>query len=251
MNGHLRVVDTGLASGRWNTALSAALLDAGAWQGVFPTLRFYRFARCVLLGAGQSAVRAADLDHCARADIEIARRITGGGSVYMSPSMLAWDIVVPQSATVDALGARIGAALAAGLQAVRIAGVTASSRDLSLNGRKISGAATTSLRGQFLYQGTLLIADEVAPMAAALGVPVAPLAAGVTSLAVEDQVVPALPVLQAAIAAHLATAFGLAVADQELPSQQMAWAEREYAREIGTDAFVFADEGALRERASA
>ena len=58
------------------------------------TIRFHRYERCVLLGRSQIAADAVDRDYCRRRGIAIAHRVTGGGAVYMSPEMLAWDVVV-------------------------------------------------------------------------------------------------------------------------------------------------------------
>jgi len=237
MTAALRVIETGLATGRWNTALSAALLRAARSPDVGASVRFYRFTRCVLLGAGQRIEEGVDLAHCAHTGIEIARRITGGGSVYMSPSMLAWDLVMPLSRPIDDLSTDIGDALAMGLQACGIACVAR--RDgLLLNDRKISGAAMTSERGLLLYQGTLLLADETDAMAQAIGVSAATLAPHVTSLARETgrAIDPGrlIPVL----AAHLALKFDLEAQQSELTPEERASAVSEHAREIGTEAYV-------------
>lgn len=94
----LRILDTGISSARWNVAMTAALAEMHSTGVVGDTVRLHRYRPCVLIGAGQEAGQAADLDYCRRAGIDIARRITGGGAVYMSATMLAWEVVVDRIA---------------------------------------------------------------------------------------------------------------------------------------------------------
>jgi lipoate---protein ligase len=249
MTAVLRVMDTGVASGRWNTALSLAMLQ-GAQSGG-PVVRFYAFSPCVLLGASQAMAEGADLAFCSREGIEIARRITGGGSVYMSPGMLAWDVVTRHTGVVETVCREIGGALAGALQDLDIGGVRCSVEGLALGGRKISGAATTSQAGLLLYQGTLLIEDEITAMAKALGLTVSALAPHVSSVVAETGQRPDPRRLKAQVAAHLARRLGLQVRATELSPQDKAIATREHAQEIGTDAFVRGDDLVVGRRASA
>lgn len=238
MTPRLRVLATGLASGRWNTAMSAALLQTAADSGDLTIMRFYRFERCVLLGASQVPGNAADLGYCAQEGIEIARRITGGGSVYMSPTMLAWDVVMPLAGTVEASSALISATFGESLRDLGLRNVSSSALGISHEGRKISGAATTSLKGQILYQGTLLVVNEVRAMAAALGAPEVAIEAAVTSLADAGFLAADFEALQDIVVRTFARRFNLNVVYEALAAPEMALATREFAREVGTDAFV-------------
>ncbi|RTL59692.1 MAG: hypothetical protein EKK41_29280 [Hyphomicrobiales bacterium] len=230
----LRVIDTGLASGRRNTALSAGLLMAHAGSDT-DVLRFYRFEPSVLLGASQIAAQAANLAHCRDAGIEIARRVTGGGAVYMGPGMLAWDFVTRSSAAPDTLSVKIGDVLVQALAKLGIEARFAPPNSLMIKGRKISGAATTSTAGSFLLQGTLILEDAATDMAHALGAPPQAMRAAVTSLAeVGAQV--SSEALQSAIAHALAQAFDLVPIASSLTEHERAIAEREFDAEIGSDA---------------
>jgi lipoate-protein ligase A len=114
----LRIIDTGLKPARWNVAMTAALVELHSKGGAGDLVRFHRYPPCVLIGATQKAERVADLEHCRRSGIDLVRRITGGGAVYMSPAMLAWDVIVDCRAfggPLDALTRRICGGIAAGL----------------------------------------------------------------------------------------------------------------------------------------
>src|SRR5262245_37187942 len=114
----IRIIDTGLKPARWNVAMTAALADLHDKGRIGDTVRFHRYPACVLLGRSQKAGDAADLACCRREGIDVARRVTGGGAVFMSPHMLAWDVVVDRAncgGSLEAVTHRIGHGVAAGL----------------------------------------------------------------------------------------------------------------------------------------
>lgn len=238
----LRVIDTGMNSARWNTAMSAALLESCARRHDADVLRFYRFPRSVLLGASEVASRVANLNYCDRQGIEVARRVTGGGAVYMSPSMLAWDVVVRHSARNADLSADIGETMALALRDLGLAASFQPPNSLSVNGRKISGAAATSVGGAFLHQGTLLMRNEIAEMSAALGAPVDLLRRHLTSFEECGILPPEADRAQAAIADAISRQFGLKQITSAIMPLEADIATRELTRELGTDAHIMGDD---------
>src|SRR6056297_4081389 len=67
-------------------ATEEAIMNAVRAGRVLPTLRFYSWKKpAVALGFFQQADKELNLDACKKDDIEIFRRITGGGAVYKSP----------------------------------------------------------------------------------------------------------------------------------------------------------------------
>src|SRR5262245_27073118 len=114
----IRIIDTGLGPARWNVAMTAALAELHEKTEISDTLRFHRYPRCVLLGRSQDAGRAANLVYCRSEGIDVARRVTGGGAVFMCPQVLAWDVVVDRAAWatgLEAITRHIGDSIAAGL----------------------------------------------------------------------------------------------------------------------------------------
>ncbi len=242
MKRRLRVIDTGLNSARWNTAMSAALLESCARHPETDVLRFYRFPRSALLGASEVASQAANLTYCDRHGIEVARRVTGGGAVYMSPSMLAWDVVVRHSTRNADLSADIGETMARALRDLGLAASFQPPNSLSVGGRKISGAAATSVGRAFLHQGTLLLRNEIAEMSAALGAPADLLQRHLTSF--EECGIPAPEVgkIQANLAEALSQQFGLKQIMSAITPLEADIATRELTRELGTDAHIMGDD---------
>lgn len=236
----LRVLDTGLAPARRNVAFTSALL-AGHAAGTSPdTVRFHRYPACVLLGASQPAAAAVDLEYCRRSGIEVARRVTGGGAVFMSPRMLAWELVLGREPgrTVEEATERACTLVARALQGL---GASASFRppgDIVLGGRKVSGSAGCAVGHALALQGTILIEDDLAAMAASLRIPEATLKACVTCLREAQGRVPSLATLQAAITDELAQTWGVAIANSMPSTAELQCAQRAFEREIGTDRYV-------------
>src|SRR5262249_49665733 len=138
------------------------------------TVRFHRYPACVLLGAGRHVPIAADMDHCGRAGIAVARRVTGGGAVYMSPGMLAWDVVIDRAAcggTLDRLTREVCGGVAAGLSRLGAKARFRPPNDIEMGGRKVSGSSGYAAGRSAVLQGTVLLTDETPVMARALRLP--------------------------------------------------------------------------------
>jgi lipoate-protein ligase A len=240
MSKSLRLLDTGLAPARRNVAFTSALV-AGHATGTSPgTLRFHRYPASVLLGASQPADTVADLDYCRRSGIEIARRVTGGGAVYMSPRMLAWELILARKPmqTVDGLTANVCSIVAAALQRLGMPARFRAPGDVVLGARKVSGSAGCVMGDGLALQGVILLEDDAAAMAATLRIPETALRAGVTCLREASGQVPSFALLQAAIADELAAAWAVTLAPSEPSDLEMEAAQREFDREIGTDGYV-------------
>jgi lipoate-protein ligase A len=237
----LRIVDTGLAPARWNVAMTAALAELHSTHAIGDTVRFHRYPRCVLLGAGQDMQSAVDLEHCQRAGIAIARRITGGGAVYMSPDMLAWDVVVDRAAGGSALEAvtrRVCHGVAAGLSRLGAKACFRPPNDIVIGDRKISGSSGYAIGHSAVLQGTVLLENEIPDMAGALGLPQAALRERITCLEIEMGEAPALAAVVDAISGCLAEALGRGAMPGGLRQDELALCETLLRDEIGDEDYV-------------
>jgi lipoate-protein ligase A len=228
----LALIDTGLNAARWNIAVTAALAELHARGRIGDTLRLHRYPVSVLLGRSQpldARLRAA----CARRGTEIARRVTGGGTVAMGPGVLAWDLVVGRAwPSLEAAAACLGGAVAAALGRLGLAARFRAPGDVLVGGRKIAGTSGLFDGPTLLHQGSLLVAADLGMMAELLGEPALP----VTTVAEQGG--------QRGVAAELAAGFAAALG---LPLSHGALGEaaplaaRLLADEIGTDAFVLGE----------
>src|SRR5215470_15411634 len=156
----LRILDTGLAPARWNVAMTAALADLHASRRLGATVRLHRYPPCVLVGAGQDMQQAADLEHCRRAGVAVVRRVTGGGAVYLSPSVLAWDVVIDRAAGgggLEAVTGKVCSGVATGLAQLGAKAGFRPPNDIEIGGRKVSGSAGYAVGHSAVLQGTILV----------------------------------------------------------------------------------------------
>jgi lipoate---protein ligase len=250
----LRILDTGLMPPRWNVAMTAALAELRARDAAGSadpqlrlglraslTVRFHRYPACVLLGASQDMESAADVAYCRAAGIEIARRVTGGGAVFMSPEMLAWDVLVDRRAFGEDLAAvteRICGGVAAGLSRLGAAARFQRPNDTQIGGRKVSGSAGYVAGRGAMLQGTVLIGDDVPAMERALRLREGQLRERVTCLAAELGAPPALPAVVDCITLGLAEALGREPMPSRPRDDELALCDKLLREEIGTDAYV-------------
>lgn len=170
-----RIVDTGIRPAAENFALNRALLEARK-NGASPsTLRFLQFRPSALLGYHQSAEQELRLDHCAEHGIEIQRRITGGGALYMDETQFGWELYLHKNdvgtADMAAIARRICEAAARGISSFGVDARFRPRNDIEVGGRKISGTGGAFDGDALLYQGTLLVEFDVEKMLRILRIP--------------------------------------------------------------------------------
>lgn len=173
-----RLLDTGLLTAAENMALDEVLTRrAGAGLSP-PTLRFLRFSPdAALVGFHQEAERELRLDYCAQEGIEVNRRVTGGGALLFQESSLGWELFAPWGQGPFAGGfnaslKRICLAAAQGLSSLGVEACFRPRNDIEVNGRKISGTGGMVLEGGAMFQGTVLVVNEIERFLKALRVPV-------------------------------------------------------------------------------
>ena len=93
--GSVRVIDTGVRSGRENVAFDQALVEAHNAARVPDTIRFLRFRPAALVGLHQILSHEVRLEYCARHGIEVGRRNTGASAASLEASM--FDTEFPSS----------------------------------------------------------------------------------------------------------------------------------------------------------
>jgi lipoate-protein ligase A len=237
----LRILDTGLKSAPWNVAMTATLVELHRNLRIPDTLRFHRYPRCVLLGRSQDACRVADADFCRRESIEIVRRVTGGGAVFMSPRMLAWDVVVDRRSCGGALAdvsRTICGGIVRGLSQHGVVGQFHPPNAVVIGERKVSGSSGYVEGRSVVLQGTLLIDDEVATMAKALRIPEAVLRAQTTCLSrvLADPL--SLDALKAGLSQGLAQALRRGPRFERAGLEELRHCEKLLRAEIASDEFV-------------
>lgn len=170
-----RVIDTGLRRAAENMAMNKTLLE-GHQEGITPhTLRFLQFTPCALLGFHQSAEQELRIDYCKENNIDIQRRITGGGAIYFDETQIGWELYLDKKAlgTADmgAIAKKICQAAAEGICALGVNAQFRPRNDIEVDGKKISGTGGAFDGDSILYQGTLLVDFDVERMLRVLRIP--------------------------------------------------------------------------------
>jgi len=103
----LRVVDGGTYSEPVQQALERVLTDRLADGEIDPTLRFwYRERPAVPLGRFQAYADEVAVDYAAEQGVDVVRRVTGGGAMYVEPgAVITYSLYLPRSAVADDVAA--------------------------------------------------------------------------------------------------------------------------------------------------
>jgi lipoate-protein ligase A len=145
-----------------NLAAEEALLDAAP---AGPVVFIYRNAPAVVIGKNQNPWRECAVGHLDALGVRLARRISGGGTVYHDPGNLNVACILPRAAyrREEVLDLYINGLARAGVKA-EITGGTS----LAVTGRKVSGNAFCFRRDHVLHHGTLLWGADLERLRAVL-----------------------------------------------------------------------------------
>lgn len=144
-----------------NMALDEVLAERVGAGKRPPTLRVWGWsAPCVVLGRFQSVKNEVDEDAAARHGIEIVRRISGGGAMFIEPEgAITWSLYAPQAVVAGLTFAESYEALDAwAVDALRSLGLDAwyaPLNDITSAGGKIGGAAQSRRGGGVLHHTTM------------------------------------------------------------------------------------------------
>ena len=174
----MRLLDTGHIPAAANMALDHIILEEVDAGSSVPTLRFLQFRpEAALVGYHQDVNLEIRTDYCNAQGIDINRRLTGGGSILFQESALGWELFGrldedPFRGSYATILQRICDIAATGLSRLGISARFRPRNDIEVNGRKISGTGGAALSRGAMFQGTVLIKNEVESFLKALRVPV-------------------------------------------------------------------------------
>ena len=171
-----RAIDTGVRNGRKQIAFDEALVELHRTGKVPDTLRFLRFPPTALVGRHQAMRREVKVDHCLANNIGLARRITGGGAIYLDENQVGWELVLSRKRLpmpdLAAYTVAICEAAADGLSTGFAIPATYRPRnDIVVDGQKICGSGGFFDGDTLIYQGTVLVDVDPAKMMACLNLP--------------------------------------------------------------------------------
>ena len=141
------------------------------------TLRFWISGPAAVIGRFQCSHKEVNFEYCETRGINIARRFTGGGTVYHDAGNLNFSICMDQTEhyvprTLPELYFNFIGGIALGLQEIGVpANFDAHRSCIRIRGKKVTGTAGWIKRGVSFIHGTLLINANLDHLARALSPP--------------------------------------------------------------------------------
>lgn len=116
----------------------------------------------VIVGSNQAVKNEVDLDFCKQNNIQIIRRLSGGGAVYHDEGNLNFCFISNSDKNKSSLSTDFLIPIVAVLQSFNIPVEIGKRKDLWINGFKISGTASHVSKNRELHHGTLLFDTNLA-----------------------------------------------------------------------------------------
>jgi lipoate-protein ligase A len=156
-----RLIDTDSADPFFVTAADDALIQTRKNNSSPNTLHFYRRnPPAISLGRAQR-IKDIDLAVCKKNNIQLVRRISGGGSIYTDAGCLIYSLVFDQSDmqlfSAQMIFTDICTLLVKTLTRFNIPATYKPPNDILLHGKKISGSAQMKKGMVTLIHGTILV----------------------------------------------------------------------------------------------
>jgi len=161
-----------------NMAIDEAVMLSMKDGNARPTLRLYRwFPSAVSIGTFQGMMDEVDTQFCHSQNIDVIRRITGGGAVYHdNEGEITYSIIIPGDHRLgpdDIINSYriLCSGLISALRHLDIESEFRPINDVTVGGKKVSGNAQTRRHSCILQHGTTLLDLDVNVMFQALKVP--------------------------------------------------------------------------------
>jgi len=166
---NLRVIDSGTYSEPVQQALERVLIDRLGDGEIEPTLRFwYRDGPAVPLGRFQAYADEVATDYVEEHDIDVVRRITGGGAMYVDPgAVITYSLYLPRSTVADDVEASYADLDQFAIDALQSVGLEASHEplnDIAHPDGKIGGAAQLRTDDAIVHHTTMSYDLNIAEM---------------------------------------------------------------------------------------
>ena len=165
-----RLIKPKVGDGYTNMAVDEAIMKARIENKVSNTLRFYKWKpSAVSIGRFQTPTDEIYVNNCKKHEVDIVRRITGGGAVYHDQNGEITYSVVAKTADLGLKKLDMVNAYQKICKGLNEAFITLGTKaeyrppdpkrcpNLTINGKKISGNAQSSKKGILLQHGTFLL----------------------------------------------------------------------------------------------
>lgn len=121
----------------------------------------WRNRSAVIIGRNQNTAAEVDSSYAEANNIQIVRRMTGGGAVYHDFGNINYTICTAGRQLEEGAFARHAACVVDALRKMGVAAEFSGRNDIIVDGKKISGSAKTVLNSRTLFHGTLLFDTDL------------------------------------------------------------------------------------------
>ena len=164
----IRILETGDNLGPWNMAVDEFLL----YNCKEPILRIYGWSKpCVSIGYFQS-IDEVNYQKCKDKDVDIVRRITGGGAVFHDMELTYSFVTKNFSQSIMESYKEICEVIIQALKKLGIDAKFSPLNDITVDEKKVCGNAQTRKNNTLLQHGTVLLEVDVEKMFTLLNVPI-------------------------------------------------------------------------------
>ena len=135
-----------------------------------PVFSLWQNKRAVIVGENQNTFSEVNADYVDAHDVQVVRRVSGGGSVYHDLGNICFTFFVPVASSAHVDFRQFVQPMADALESVGIHVDISGRNDLEIDGKKISGNAQRYAGGYLMHHGTLLWNTDVDAMVRSLNV---------------------------------------------------------------------------------
>lgn len=135
-----------------------------------PVFSLWQNNNAVIVGQNQNTFGEVNQDFIDANNIEVVRRVTGGGAVYHDLGNLNFTLFVPIESSANVDFKQFSEPVLKALHKLNIPAEATGRNDLVVNGKKISGVAQRYANGYLMHHGTLLFDSNVDTMVRSLNV---------------------------------------------------------------------------------
>ncbi|MFL1695575.1 lipoate--protein ligase [Weissella kandleri] len=135
-----------------------------------PVFALWQNKRAIIVGQNQNTFGEINQEYADTHDVQVVRRVSGGGAVYHDLGNICFTFFVPVEQSSSVNFKRFVKPMQDALQSIGIDAQITGRNDLEVDGKKVSGNAQRYVGGYLMHHGTLLWDTDVDAMVHALNV---------------------------------------------------------------------------------